>query len=129
MRIGVIYGSTMGSTQSMAEKIGSTLSDAKHEVNVENVQNVRPEVMENYDVILLGCSTWGDGVLQDDFVSFEEQMKLVDLSGKKAAVFGPGDTGYPQFCKAVDILEERLVVCGAEVLQESLKIDGDVKFR
>jgi flavodoxin I len=127
MKIGIIYGSTMGSTQSMSERIGDTLAKTGHEVSVNNVQNVQPDAMRKYDILLLGCSTWGDGELQEDFIRFEEKMKSTDLAGKKAAVFGPGDTSYPQFCKAVDILEENLAACGAKIMVESLKIDGDVE--
>ncbi|MCK5450898.1 MAG: flavodoxin [Candidatus Omnitrophica bacterium] len=127
MKIGIIYGSMLGSTQSMSQKIADIFGKTEHEVNVSNVQNVQPKIMLDYDVILLGCSTWGDGVLQDDFISFEENMKEVDLSGKKAAVFGPGDSTYARFCEAVDILDEKLIKCGAEIIHESLKIDGDVE--
>lgn len=35
---------------------------------------------------------------------------------------------YPDsFCKAVDILEETLKKCGAEIVTESFKVDGDVE--
>jgi len=64
---------------------------------------------------------------QVDFVSFEEGMKEAELSDKKAACFGPGDSMYPQFCKAVDVLEKGLESCGAEIIVESFKIDGDVE--
>lgn len=67
--------------------------------------------------------------MQDDFVSFKDGMKEVKLNGKKAACFGPGDSSYPQFCKAVDILEERLKECGGEIVLDSLKIDGEVEPR
>ena len=52
-------------------------------------------------------------------------MEGVELKGKKAAVFGPGDSSYSLFCEAVDILEKRLKECGAEIIIDSLKIDGD----
>lgn len=39
------------------------------------------------------------------------------------AVFGSGDTAYELFCEAVTIFEERLVKCGAELVQEGLKIE------
>ncbi|NQT32198.1 MAG: flavodoxin domain-containing protein [Candidatus Omnitrophica bacterium] len=57
----------------------------------------------------------------------KKKIQSVELSGKKVAVFGPGDTMYPQFCKAVDTLEEKLVNCGSEIINESLKIDGVVE--
>ena len=83
----------------------------------------------DYDVIVLGSSTWGDGELQDDFVDFYDKMDKVSLTGKKAAVFGPGDKeSYPDtYCEAVNILEERLKKCGAEIIVKNFKVDGDIE--
>ena len=56
-------------------------------------------------------------------------MANISLKGKKAAVFGPGDKeSYPDtYCEAVNILEERLKKCGAEIIVKSFKIDGDIE--
>ncbi len=57
-------------------------------------------------------------------------MDGISLEGKKAAVFGPGDSEeYPDsFCKKMDILEETPKKCGAEIVTESFKVDGDVEL-
>ena len=125
----VIYGSTTGNTETLTQSIEKDLKAFGVDVSVKNAAQANPEELKDYDGIILGSSTWGDGELQDDFVSFEEGMKKVRLNGKKAACFGPGDSMYPQFCKAVDILEEGLKKCGAEIIMDSLKIDGDVEPR
>ncbi|MNF10142.1 Flavodoxin [compost metagenome] len=52
-------------------------------------------------------------------------MAELDLSGKKAAVFGSGDTSYPKYCGAVDIIEECLKRIGAELVCESVKFEYD----
>lgn len=117
----VIFGSTMGNTEDMAKAISSVLS-----AELFNVSKIKTTQLVDYDNIILGSSTWGDGELQDDFLKFEAEMASLDLNSKKAAVFGPGESMYPQFCKAVDILEQRLIKCGAQIACPSLKIDGDV---
>ena len=55
-------------------------------------------------------------------------MANISLKDKKAAVFRSGDKkNYPDtFCKAVDIIEDRLKECGAEIVIEGFKVDGDV---
>jgi len=123
----LIYGSTTGNTEILSRSVEEGLGALGVKVLVKSVEKTKPEELLNYDGIILGCSTWGDGELQDDFVPFEEKMRNIDLSGKRAACFGPGDSSYPQFCKAVDILEETLKSCGAEIITDSLKIDGDVE--
>ncbi len=125
----VVYGSTTGNTEFLAEVIVSGLKEGGLEVVTKNVSETKVSEVANYDVVVLGCSTWGEGELQDDFIDFYEKMKDLSLAGKKAAVFGPGDKeSYPDtFCKAVDLLKEKLKKCGAEIVAESFKIDGEVE--
>ncbi len=65
-------------------------------------------VYENYHC--LRSSTWDDGELQDDWSDLVEDIADQDLSGKKVALFGCGDSeGYGDtFCDAVGILKEEL---------------------
>ncbi len=125
-RVILVYGSTTGNTETLSKSVAEGLETLGVDVAVKNVVETSPEELKDYDGIVLGSSTWGMGELQDDFIDFEEGLKSLDLNGKKAAVFGPGNSMYPQFCKAVDILEERLKGCGARIVVNSLKIDGDV---
>ena len=124
-KVVLIYGSTTGNTEALSKPVEKGLKTAGLDVSVRNVTEVHPGDLEDSEGIILGCSTWGEGELQDDFIPFEEEMGKIDLQGKKAAVFGPGDSSYSLFCEAVDILEKRLKECGAEIIIDSLKIDGD----
>ena len=122
----VIYGTTMGNTETLAEKIVSELKSEGIETTLKNVTDVNVNELPKYDVIILGSSTWGDGDLQDDFADFYSNLKEIDLKGKKAAVFGPGDSSYDQFCEAVNILEKCLKECRADLILDGLKIDGEI---
>lgn len=122
----IIFGSTGGNTQSISERIANLLTAAGHTAEVKNVVDSQISDMDSYDTVLLGSSTWNDGDLQDDFVSFHldlEQSKP-DLSAKKFAIFGCGESIYEKFCGAVDILENIMTELKATKLVESLKIDG-----
>ena len=122
----VVYGSTTGNTEELAGYIGRAVKEsAICEVVIKIVTETDVNELNDYDLILLGSSTWGDGELQDDFIDFYEEMKGLDLKGKKAASFGTGDSSWEQFCAAVDILEEQLKKCGAEV-SKGFKVDGEV---
>ena len=127
-KIVLIYGTTSGNTEELAEDVVDGLASGGAEVVVKNVTDASIDELEDYDAIIFGCPTYGEGELQDDFVDFNDAISGISLEGKKAAVFGPGDSEeYPDtFCMAVDILEEALRKCGAEVVVEGLKIDGDV---
>lgn len=122
----IVYGSTTGNTEQLSSIVESALSSSGCETVRKNVRDISPEELSGYQTIILGCSTWAEGELQEDFISFEKGMEHVNLQGKKAAVFGPGDKNYPQFCRAVDVLEQRLKSCGADLFEESLKIQEGV---
>ncbi|MCK4459098.1 MAG: flavodoxin [Methanosarcinales archaeon] len=125
----LVYGSTTGNTEVLSEHVAAGLKQAGADVTVKNVTDAGVDELIDYDAIVFGCSTWGDGELQDDFIDFHDEMDGILLEGKKAAVFGPGDSdGYPDtFCDAVDILEGRLENCGTVIVAESFKVDGDVE--
>jgi len=127
-KILIVYGSTTGNTESVAEHIQITLAKAGHETTIKSAADVAPQgLAAGYDMVLLGCSTWGDEdiELQDDFVPLFEELDKAGLAGKKTAVFGCGDSGYTHFCGAVDAIEEKAAALGAELVAASLKIDGD----
>ncbi len=121
----IVYGSTTGNTEEVANYVANGLQN-NFEVTIKNVTETTPEELQEYDLIVLGSSTWNEGQLQDDFTPFYEQMDNINLSGKKAAVFGCGESIYEHFCTAVDILEKKLKDVGATVEVESYKIDGDI---
>ena len=97
----IIYGTTTGNTEMLAEKIASVLKSVGVETTLKNVTDVAVRELLEYDVILFGSSTWEDGELQDDFADFYSDLERMDLKGKKAAVFGPGDSSYEHFCESV----------------------------
>lgn len=124
----IVYGSTTGNTESVTDEIAKTLEGKGHDVTIKNAADVGPDgLAADYDVVLLGCSTWGDDEieLQDDFVPLFEDLDKAGLKGKKVGVFGCGDSSYEYFCGAVDAIEEKSEQLGAVMMGDSLKIDGD----
>ena len=122
----IIYGTSTGSTELLAGYISDGIKQAGIDVVIRNVIDTDVDDMQDYDIIFLGSSTWGEGDLQDDFIEFYDAMAGLDLSGKKGAAFGPGDSSYDMFCEAVNLLEERLKDCGAAIIAPGRRRDGDV---
>lgn len=111
--IGIFYGSTMGNTEAAANSIAQALSiDA---AQVHNVGDTGVDAVAQYDTLLLGSSTWGAGDLQDDWYDFLDALKAQDLSGKRVALFGCGDSdSYPDtFCNAMAQIFDGLAETGA----------------
>ncbi len=123
----IVYGSTTGNTEYVATYIEKKLSADGFTVTNESADSVTASgLCEKYDIILFGCSTWGDEEieLQDDFIPLFDDFDNIGADGKKTGVFGCGDSSYTYFCGAVDAIEQKLTAMNAEVL-DTLKIDGD----
>ncbi|PID77664.1 MAG: flavodoxin [Deltaproteobacteria bacterium] len=124
----IVYGSTTGNTEAVAEQISGILEEKGIEVTLKNVTDATvDELGGDYDLTLLGSSTWGDDEIefQEDFEPFFEELGNANLKDKKVAVFGCGDSSYEFFCGAVDKLDEKLTDMGAKQVNEGLRIDGD----
>lgn len=107
-KTGIFYGSTTGTTESVARLIADKLGIAP--ADVHEVSKVDTALVESYDALILGTSTWGDGELQDDWYSSLQVLQGADLSGKIVALFGCGDSeSYPDtFCDGIGLLFENL---------------------
>lgn len=120
----LIYTSMTGNTELMAETIEAALREEKVGLIVKESLDAYPEELLDYDGIIIGSYTWDGGVVPDEFMDFYEEMDRLDLTGKKAAVFGSGDTYYSStFCKAVDLISEKLASLGAIITVDGMKAD------
>nr|WP_255807770.1 flavodoxin [Cohnella mopanensis] len=119
----MIYASMTGNTEEIAEAIAKGIREAGVEPVMKSVLDAVASELEQYDGILLGAYTWGDGDLPDEFVDFYEEMDRLRLNNKKAAAFGSCDSVYPEYGVAVDQLIEKLEQQGAEVVLPGLKIE------
>lgn len=123
----IVYGSTTGNTEYVADVAERILSETGASVKKMDASDADPDgLCDGYDLVLFGCSTWGDDSieLQDDFIPLFDSFDNINAKGKKVAVFGCGDSSYTYFCGAVDAIEKKLDEMGAQVL-DTLKIDGD----
>ena len=63
--IGIFYGSSTGTTEGIAKRIAEKLG--VEDKDIHDVSNASPADVAPYEILLLGCSTWGAGDLQDDW--------------------------------------------------------------
>lgn len=123
----IVYGSTTGNTETVAEKIADRLTGGGHAVTVLDAGKAQaPGLCAGRDCVLFGCSTWGEDTieLQDDFVPLFDAFGSIGASGVKVASFGCGDSSYTYYCGAVDAINEKLEKLGANIVAKGLKIDS-----
>ena len=112
MKTVIYYGSTTGTCEDLANRIAAALDGA----DVKNASEIGSEAAD-YDLLLLGTSTWGDGDVQDDWFSVLDTLKGFSLEGKKVAIFGVGDSeSYPDtFCGGMKAIYDAVLETGAEI--------------
>jgi len=99
-KIGIIYGTSTGNTGDAAdaimEELKSSLGDIDEPVDVDDCDDVVSK-LKQYEALIVGTPTWNtgadterSGVGWDEL--YYEEMKGLDMKGKKVAVFGLGDS-------------------------------------
>lgn len=109
----VVYGSTTGTCESIAQTLGGQLGAV-----VINVADLTADQLAEADNIVLGTSTWGAGEMQDDWYDGVNVVKSANLSGKRVALFGCGDSASysDTFCGGMKELYDAAVAAGATVV-------------
>ena len=87
----IIYGSSTGTCQAIAENIAGKLGVGA--ADVLDVSSIDASTPDAYTNLILGTSTWGAGELQDDWYDGLEALKQANLAGKTIAV---QSTGKPE---------------------------------
>ena len=90
--VNVIYWSSTGNTQAMAEAVGAGVEEAGGKANVMEVSAADVSMLKDTDSFALGASAMGDEELDaemDDFVTAVEGI----CAGKTVGLFGSYDWG------------------------------------
>lgn len=116
MNMGIFYGSSTGNTETAAELIKAEMGEFVS--SIQDISKSKPEDLSQFDVLILGVSTWNIGDMQDDWAAFLPRLQELDLTGKKVALFAQGDAqGYPyNFLDAMGELWEACKGRGAQLV-------------
>ncbi|MED1863383.1 flavodoxin domain-containing protein [Fictibacillus nanhaiensis] len=74
--------------------------------DVYNIKQSKTIPFNVYETIIIGTSTWGNGVPPKPF--FEIRDELISLKEKEIGLFGSGNSHYEHYCGALDLLEQLL---------------------
>ena len=119
MKKAVIYASTTGNTEAMANAVAEGVKSCGAELLMSTASDENVSDVLACDVIILGSPAMGDEVLEDSMEEFYTNLEG-GLSGKKVAVFGSYDWGDGQWLRT---WVERLSASGATVVNgEGLKV-------
>lgn len=118
MKTGIFYGSTTGTTESIASKVGTLLG-------ADVMQVAEIDKVENYDFVIFATSTWGMGDLQDDWIGALDTLVTKNLSGKKVGFIGVGDQASfgDTFVDGIGIIYEEIKDKGITLVGKT-SVDG-----
>lgn len=100
-----------------AEKIAAEFTNS--DLPLFNIKDINLKKMEEFDVLILGISTWDFGEIQEDWESQWQDIQDINLNGKIIALFGLGDqVGY------ADWFQDALGMLHDEIIHQDCQIIG-----
>ena len=114
MATAIFFASSTGNSEEISSKISSLLNN----IEVFDLSETNVEKINDYDKIILGGSTWGDGELNDDWEDVWGDFCKLDFSSKTIALFGLGDqeSYSDEFCSALGLIYEQVKSMNANVI-------------
>jgi flavodoxin I len=118
----IVYWSGTGNTEKMAQLIAKGIREGGKNAEVINVANADSYIFDEEEVIILGCPSMGDEVLEEsEFEPFIEEISS-KISKKKAALFGSYGWGDGKWMRD---WEDRMISYGCEIKEDCLIICGE----
>ncbi|WP_096199896.1 flavodoxin domain-containing protein [Bacillus sp. FJAT-45350] len=110
MKVAIIYTSITGNTRELSTIIYQLFREVTSCVSLHPIQEFQLSNIDQYDGIVIGTYTWGDGNIPQEMEPLYEAIERKDLRPVPTGVFGTGDRFYPNYCGAVDRFRDMLFV-------------------
>ena len=122
MHIAIIYYSSTGNTEAMANLIGEGARNAGAQADVIPVAQCDQSVLEQYDRFAFGCPAMGQEELDDtEFLPFYDSVES-DLKGRDVALFGSFGWGDGEWMR---VWQDRVIAAGANLFEEGLAVQEE----
>ncbi|MBQ9205892.1 MAG: flavodoxin [Treponema sp.] len=112
MKVAIVYASTTGNTESLANAAAQGAKDAGRDVSIVTADSADSADVLSADLILLGSPAMGAEQLEDSMETFFSGIEG-SLSGKKVGLFGSYDWGEGQW---ISDWSDRVTSAGATLV-------------
>ncbi len=114
MATAIFYASSTGNTENVATMIADKLDG----ISTYDISSTSLDDISNFDKLILGISTWGEGELQDDWDDLWSDFCEIDFSNKTVALYGLGDQDSyaDEFVDALGILYQQVKKAGGNII-------------
>jgi MioC protein len=126
IKLQIIVGTVNGKAWQTARAIARVLEHLGHEARVNDEPRAQDLKHDPDEVILVCCSTTGEGELPRNiyslFLALDDQA--IDLKGRYYGVIALGDSSYRHFAQAGFMMENALYLSGAKRVGEMFILDS-----
>lgn len=120
-KLAIVYTSVTGNTGEVASILYQASKLNFSYVSLYHVNKFTRIKLEEFDAIMIGTYTWGNGEIPREMVAVYKAFEHTNKKNLVTGVFGTGDSFYPHFCGAVDEFKNMLYV--HTTLAATLKIE------
>lgn len=123
----IIYGTETGNSKKVSSQLLTGFKKNKIQAKTADVFQYDIAKLAKESHTLFVMSTQGEGEFPQNAVAFYDKLTKsdADLSHLKYAVLGLGDTSYPLYCYAGELLDAALEKLGAQRMLPLVKADVD----
>ncbi|MBP2239830.1 flavodoxin I [Cytobacillus eiseniae] len=110
MKVAIVYTSITGNTKELAKEIYRICKRNSLDIDLYKMDEFHEAYLYHYHVLAIGTYTWGNGEIPKEMKKLYHALEALNRKELITAIFGTGDSFYPNYCGAVDLFRDMLYV-------------------